>query len=236
MSVKVKVICSTPLTSRRRAGAQLYSFFNLGAKCGWDCQRQASAVLTPGKNTRRDWVRSGGGGAQPSDGYGKEKMYRPQTGSEPRAVQPVARCYTDYAVPASEHGKVVSPTHRPPLPTRKNFWYSFLLDAAAGRIKWTKSLIDLVGNRTRGRPACGAVPQPTVPPRTPTDLFSAKSDKKCGETDFHKIMLPQWHCVETCFKFDPKSAKKCGNYSNNFIYVLNNSNTKTQKIRQAVSS
>jgi len=26
-------------------------------------------------------------------------------------------------------GKVVSPTHRPPSPTRKYSWYSFLLDA-----------------------------------------------------------------------------------------------------------
>jgi len=27
-----------------------------------------------------------------------------------------------------EGGKVVSPTHRPPLPPRKYSWYSFLLD------------------------------------------------------------------------------------------------------------
>ena len=30
---------------------------------------------------------------------------------------------------AHEGGKVVSPTHRPPLPRRKYSWYSFLLDA-----------------------------------------------------------------------------------------------------------
>jgi hypothetical protein len=30
---------------------------------------------------------------------------------------------------AHEGGKVVSPTHRPPLPPRKHSWYSFLLDA-----------------------------------------------------------------------------------------------------------
>jgi hypothetical protein len=30
---------------------------------------------------------------------------------------------------AHEGGKVVSPTHRPPLPPRKYFWYSFLLEA-----------------------------------------------------------------------------------------------------------
>jgi len=30
---------------------------------------------------------------------------------------------------AHEGGKVVSPTHRPPLHPRKNSWYSFLLEA-----------------------------------------------------------------------------------------------------------
>jgi hypothetical protein len=30
---------------------------------------------------------------------------------------------------AHEGGKVVSPTHRPPLPPRKDSWYSFLLEA-----------------------------------------------------------------------------------------------------------
>jgi hypothetical protein len=29
---------------------------------------------------------------------------------------------------AYEGGKVVSPTHRPPLPLRKYFWYSFMLE------------------------------------------------------------------------------------------------------------
>jgi hypothetical protein len=30
---------------------------------------------------------------------------------------------------AHEGGKVISPTHRPPLPPRKYSWYSFLLEA-----------------------------------------------------------------------------------------------------------
>jgi len=30
---------------------------------------------------------------------------------------------------AHEGGKVVSPTHQPPVPTRKYSWYSFLLEA-----------------------------------------------------------------------------------------------------------
>ena len=72
----------------------------------------------------------------------------------------------------SEHegGKVVSPTHRPPLPHRKYSWYSFLLEAeqghsAAGKIMSWKILNDTIGNRTRDLAACSAVPQPTAPPR-----------------------------------------------------------------------
>ena len=34
---------------------------------------------------------------------------------------------------AHEGGKVVSPTHRPPLPPRKYSWYSFLLEAESTR-------------------------------------------------------------------------------------------------------
>ena len=34
----------------------------------------------------------------------------------------------DFITSAHEGGKVVSPKHRPPLPPRKYFWYSFLLD------------------------------------------------------------------------------------------------------------
>jgi len=36
---------------------------------------------------------------------------------------------------ALEGGKVVSPTHRPPLPPRKYSWYSFLLEAESTREK-----------------------------------------------------------------------------------------------------
>jgi hypothetical protein len=40
---------------------------------------------------------------------------------------------------AHEGGKVVSPTHRPPLPPRKYSWYSFLLEAES-----TASIMDYV--------------------------------------------------------------------------------------------
>jgi hypothetical protein len=38
---------------------------------------------------------------------------------------------------------------------------------AAGRIMSMKNYSNTIGNRTRDLPACGVVPQPTVPPRAP---------------------------------------------------------------------
>ena len=37
--------------------------------------------------------------------------------------------FPDFTTTAQDGGKVVSLTHRPPLPPRKCFWYSFLLEA-----------------------------------------------------------------------------------------------------------
>ena len=37
--------------------------------------------------------------------------------------------FLDYMTPAQDGDKVVSPTHRPPLPPRKCSCYSFLLEA-----------------------------------------------------------------------------------------------------------
>jgi hypothetical protein len=75
---------------------------------------------------------------------------------------------------AHECGKVVSPTHWPPLPRRKDPWYSYLLEtsqpqgpSATEEIESMKDSTDPIGNRTRDLPICGAVPQPTAPPRTP---------------------------------------------------------------------
>jgi hypothetical protein len=59
-----------------------------------------------------------------------------------------------------EGGKVVSPTHRPPLPPRKYYWYSFLLEAeSTGRIMSMQNSTDTIGNRTRDLPVCSAVPK-----------------------------------------------------------------------------
>ena len=73
---------------------------------------------------------------------------------------------------AHEGGKLVSLTHRPPLPFRKYTWYLFLLEAestpghqgAVGRIVSMKNSSDTIGNRTCDLPVCGALPQPTAPP------------------------------------------------------------------------
>ena len=66
---------------------------------------------------------------------------------------------------AYEGGKVVSPTHQPPLPPGRYSWYSFMLQAeqpqghsATRRIKSIKNPNNPVGNRTRYLPAYSTVP------------------------------------------------------------------------------
>ena len=73
---------------------------------------------------------------------------------------------------AHESSKVFSPTHRPPWPTRKYSWYSFLLEPESTpgpkcgrRIMSMKNYNDIIGNRTRDLAVFSTVPQPTAPPR-----------------------------------------------------------------------
>jgi hypothetical protein len=75
---------------------------------------------------------------------------------------------------AHEGGKVVSPTHRPPLPPANIHGTHFCQrlsrpqgHSAAGRIMSMKNSNDTIGNWTRDVPTCVAVPQPTVPPGAP---------------------------------------------------------------------
>ena len=44
--------------------------------------------------------------------------------------------FPDFMTTAQDGGKVVSLTHRPPLPHRKYFWYSFLLEAESTPGPW----------------------------------------------------------------------------------------------------
>jgi hypothetical protein len=55
-------------------------------------------------------------------------------------------------------GRVISPTHRPPLPPRKYSWYSFRTQShnAVGRIMSIKNSNNIIGNRTRDLPVCSA--------------------------------------------------------------------------------
>jgi len=71
---------------------------------------------------------------------------------------------------AHEGGEVVSPTHRPPLPSG-NISCTHLCQglsrpqgrSAAGRVMLMKKSNDTIGNRNRDLPACSVVPQSTAP-------------------------------------------------------------------------
>ena len=64
---------------------------------------------------------------------------------------------------AHEGGKVVSPTHRPPLPPQEIF---LVLISVRGRKDYVNEKFQW-HHRTRELLACSAVPQPTAPPRAP---------------------------------------------------------------------
>ena len=108
---------------------------------------------------------------------------------------------------AHEGGKVVSPTHRPPLPPGNIPGTHFCqrlsqpqCHSAAGRITSTKNSNDTIGNRTRNIPACNAVPQPShqVPPcqciRPKT--FLCNSPFKMNSASTRDTMEYQLYAVE----------------------------------------
>ena len=84
---------------------------------------------------------------------------------------------------AHEGGKVISHTHRQPLPPRKYSWHSFLLEAEltsgpqCGRMS-IKNSNDTKRNRTRDLPACTAVPQLTAP--LPTTRYPQRFESANG--------------------------------------------------------
>jgi hypothetical protein len=112
---------------------------------------------------------------------------------------------------AHEGGKVVSPTHRPPLPPQEVFllpisvrgWVDPRGHSAARRIISMKNSNDTIGNRTRDHPACSAVPQPTAPPRT-TD-----------STSYNKWLI----CIFSKFVTKIKSITYNKNENKNRSYV-----------------
>jgi hypothetical protein len=48
--------------------------------------------------------------------------------------------------------------------------------SVTGRIMSIKNSNDTIGNRTRDLPVCIAVPQPTAPPRAPTEQLSGRAE------------------------------------------------------------
>jgi hypothetical protein len=98
-----------------------------------------------------------------------------------------------------EGGKVVSPTHRPPLLPRKYSRHSFLLEAES-----TSGLQrnDAIGNRTRDLPACSAVPKPPAPPRAPACIYRRMRSRPHGLLDLYTaygasvLAMKRKKCIE----------------------------------------
>jgi hypothetical protein len=79
---------------------------------------------------------------------------------------------------AHEGGKVVSPTHQPPLPLGTIPGTHFCLrlsrhqgHSVTGRIMSMKNSNDTIGNRSRNLPVCSVVPQTNVLPLTPSEFI-----------------------------------------------------------------
>ena len=60
-------------------------------------------------------------------GKGKDKAVPSQAWSGPEGSRKLR--FPDIMTTAQDGGKVVSPTHRPPLPQGNNTWNSFLIEA-----------------------------------------------------------------------------------------------------------
>jgi hypothetical protein len=80
--------------------------------------------------------------------------------------------------------------------------------SAAGRLRSIKKYNDFIGNRTRGLPACGIVPQPTTLQRAPFAVFSLPT-QNCEHSSCvimivvnYKIWrgVLQWHNIHTKFR------------------------------------
>jgi hypothetical protein len=69
----------------------------------------------------------GGGAVVPKTNKGKGPAVPLQAWCGPEGSRKLR--FPDYMTTAQDGGKVVSLTHRPPLPPSKYSWYSFLLEA-----------------------------------------------------------------------------------------------------------
>jgi hypothetical protein len=105
---------------------------------------------------------------------GKGKAVLLQAWSDPEGSRNVR--FPDYMTTAQDGGKVVSLTHRPPLPPGNIPGTLFCYrpgrpqgHSAAGRIMSMKNSNFTIGNQTRDLPTCSTV-QPTAPPHAPFKL------------------------------------------------------------------
>jgi hypothetical protein len=91
IKVKVKFTLEQATKAQRGSGVKLYSFFNLGTRCGWVVNampRQLYFREKHGTSCTGGWVGPRAG----LDGGGKS---RSPPGFDPRTAQPVASRYTD---------------------------------------------------------------------------------------------------------------------------------------------
>ena len=99
---KVNVKSSSHNRPRRRTRGvkvQLYSLFNLRTRWEVRGQRRAPAFLVPQKESRYPFYRRLRG-PQGRSGQTQKVSPPPQPGFDPRAIQPIASHYTDWAMPA----------------------------------------------------------------------------------------------------------------------------------------
>jgi hypothetical protein len=118
---------------------------------------------------------------------------------------------------ALEGGKVVSRTHRQPLPRGKipgnHFCYRLNRlqgNSAAGRMKSMNNSNNPIANRTRNLSACGAVPLPTTLPRTPMNTRYAGTLKSvfCLEKVSNCVLTLDCPVEESDFFFGIKFKTK----------------------------
>jgi hypothetical protein len=77
---------------------KFYSFFNLGARWGW----VVNATPCPVYLRERPGIHCTGGWTCPRPGLARWGKYNPPPAFDPRTVQPIASCYTVWAISAHE--------------------------------------------------------------------------------------------------------------------------------------